>query len=126
MFCLKRFIPGFVRRCVHHYRIQKRFGNGNKIFTDTIAFDAKLGRGIYLAKKVDVRNRVEIMDNSYCSPGTVLFNGTKLENIVVLDIMFKLDVRNIPFAFFQHRLEFIGKAKHLSLLSGLKMIVEHL
>ncbi len=75
---VKRLVPNFVKKFVHHYRLQKKWGGENKIFTETIAFDAKLGRGIYLAKNVDVRNRVEIMDNSYCSSGTVLFNGTKI------------------------------------------------
>ena len=40
--------------------------------------DAKLGSGIFLAKNVDIRCGVRIGDNSYCSPGTVVFNGTSI------------------------------------------------
>ena len=75
---LSDIIPQSIKDMRRRYLIKKRFGEKNRISTLNIDFSAKLGKNIYLAKNVDVRRDVEIDDNSYCSPGTILFNGAKI------------------------------------------------
>lgn len=75
---LSDFVPYFIRLYLRKRKIKKKFGKGNRLFTTTIHPSAKLGKDIYLAEDVDVRMDVTIGDHSYCSTGTVLFNGTTL------------------------------------------------
>ena len=56
----------------------KKFGKNNRINTVSIHPSANLGEGVYLAENVDIRSDVEIGDFSYCSPGRILFSGTKI------------------------------------------------
>ena len=99
---VKKIIPTFIKRAVHHYKVQRKFGrNGaNHIITDSIAFDAMLGIGVYLAKNVDVRNRVAIGDFSYCSPGPVLFNGTKIGKYCSVGYNVQVGCPEHPVSFF--------------------------
>lgn len=75
---LSDFIPYFIKLYLRKKKIQKRFGEENRLFTTAIHPTAKLGRDIYLAEGVDVRKDVSIGDHSYCSSGAVLFNGTSI------------------------------------------------
>lgn len=76
---LGRAIPGIFVRKYHHYKVQQKFRGGtNRIETDDVAMSVLLGRHIYLAKNVDVRNNVYIGDYSYCNKGTILFDGTQI------------------------------------------------
>ena len=75
---ISNFVPQALKDMRRRRIINKQFGEGNRIVTLMVHPSVKLGRNIYLAKNVDARQNVEIDDNSYCSPGTVLFNGTKV------------------------------------------------
>jgi len=75
---LSDFVPCFLKQYIRKRYIQKKFGDGNRINTNMIHSTAVLGKNIYLAKEVDVRENVKIQDYSYCSPRTILFQGTEI------------------------------------------------
>ena len=72
------FIPSFILQYRAKRNIQKRFGVHGRFLTTKIASDVKFGMHLYLADNVEVRDGVEVGDYSYCSAGTILFNGTRM------------------------------------------------
>lgn len=77
---IRDFIPIFIRNYIDKRRISKTFGSHGCIKTTKIAKDAKFGNNIYIAEDVVIRGRVKVGDFSYCSPRTILFNGTIIGN----------------------------------------------
>lgn len=73
---LSDFIPMYLRKLWRKRLIQKRFGSDCRIATETIHESARIGKNVYLAHDTDIRSNVQIGDYSYCSPGTILFDGT--------------------------------------------------
>lgn len=97
---VKNIIPNFIKDYRLKRYIQKRFGEGNKIQTTRIHPDARLGKSIYLARDVDIRADVEIQDHSYCSPGAILFPGTKVGKYCSIGYNVQIGLPEHPWQFF--------------------------
>lgn len=71
-------MPTFFLNIFRKSRVRKVLGENNICDTLWVANDAKLGKEVYLAHDVDIRDNVEIGDYSYCSPNSVIFSGCRI------------------------------------------------
>ena len=95
---LKR-VP-ILRRIIRNIEFKRKFCLGNNIQTKRIAMTASLGKNVFLAKGVSIRDRVEIGDNSYCNQGTILFNGTKVGKFCSIGYNVQIGLPEHPASFF--------------------------
>lgn len=97
---LSDFIPYFIKLYFRKKKTRKLFGDENRLFTTTIHPTVTLGHDIYLAEGVDVRKNVTIGDYSYCSAGTVLFNGTTVGRFCSIGYNVQIGCPEHPLHFF--------------------------
>ena len=104
---LSDFIPCFIKEYRRKIKVQRLFGTENRINTTQIHETAQLGKNIYLARNVDIRDNVKIDDYSYCSPGSILFSGTKIGKYCSIGYNVQIGCQSIRFIFFQRHLKYI-------------------
>jgi len=84
-----------------HMKVKWRFRGGtSKIDTDSVHTSAMIGEHVWLAENVDIRRDVYIGDYSYCSPGTIVFNGTKIGKYCSIGYHVQIGCPEHPYDFF--------------------------
>jgi len=70
---IKRFIPESFKEQYRMLKVQKRFGAN--VYSSQVHPNVYLGRDVYIAKNVDLRENVRIGDYSYVNRGTLIASG---------------------------------------------------
>ncbi len=72
---LKRLIPSYVWAELSMFRIRHHFPEANYVWSPDVSLDARLGKGVGIAKDVVVNAGVDLGDFSYVNRGAILFSG---------------------------------------------------
>lgn len=96
-----KITPKFIKILYQHIKVKWRFRGGTiRIDTDSIHVTAMIGKHVWLAKGVDIRQGVYIGDYSYCSPGTIVFNGTQIGRYCSIGYNVQIGCPEHPYHFF--------------------------